>query len=470
MRRVLLGAFLVAACSPDPQTTTVDGSVDGPGNVENPCAQLALPRASTTLAVTNLAPGEMLRYNLALVRGDAVDGPVTITSANESVSWPVVGGTWKALVPLAAGCNVVTLAAGGETLRFALRFEEQTTDHLVRPVYAEGADGPGTFDAPSGIANSEADGVARVQLAAWMWQTYYAETMNRAGLGRITFRLPLDSNGRPVVSVLRSTKTVAQLRTMTGGDIWSQLYSDFSALPDRENVKDVIVTSFSHYDPGSGQVQAGAALGGGHQAMMHGADLFTWAPSLAAVAPSFVDTTAIDTSMYAVDSALRGPAFWASYTTTSGAVLHELGHTLGLPHDVDYASMMTRGFDGWNRTFMMSEPGMSPIPDSALPVGLVTYQAVWLGADRWFTQGVTADPPSGITITPSGDALVISSANGVRVVMFWDGSNSFAADEPQDATQVTYSHATLHARFPSASSLRLLVRDARGESAEYTVP
>jgi hypothetical protein len=471
MRHILVGTFLIGACSDPPQSTTADASIDSSVDAQqNPCARQALPHAETTLAVTNLAPGETLRYNLPLLRGNAVAGPVTITTASVTVSWPVVGGEWKALVPLTAGCNVVTLAADSETIQFALEFEEQTTDHYVRPVYAEGADGAGTFDAPSGISNTEADGVARVQIAAWMWQTYYAETMNRAGLGRVTFRLPLDTNGRPIVSVLRSTKTVAQLRAMTGGDVWSQLYGDFSGLPNRENVKDVVVTSFSHYDPGTMQTQASAALGGGHQAMMSGAVMFTWPPSLAAVAPAFVDTTTIDSTMFAVDSANRGPAYWASYTTTSGAMLHELGHTLGLPHDMDYASLMTRGFDGWNRTFMMSEPGTTPITDASLPVGLVKYQAVWLGADRWFTQGVAADPPTGVAISANGDTLTIASANGVRVVMFWDGNNTFAADEPQDVAQVTYSQAALHTRFPSASSIRLLVRDARGAGAEYTVP
>ena len=55
------------------------------------------------------------------------------------------------------------------------------------------------------------------------------------------------------------------------------------------------------------------------------------------------------------DSGLRGTV-WASAATGVGAMLHEMGHTFGLPHSTDGRSAMSRGFDLFNRRFVAYEP------------------------------------------------------------------------------------------------------------------
>ena len=43
-----------------------------------------------------------------------------------------------------------------------------------------------------------------------------------------------------------------------------------------------------------------------------------------------------------------------------GAMLHEVGHAHTLTHTA--TGVMSRGYNNWNRTFMVKEPGRAPIP------------------------------------------------------------------------------------------------------------
>ena len=469
-RRALL-VLVCAACHAGP------GASAGEDAASSDSSSTCGTGSSGSPQVTNLDDGTQLGYSLALLSGTAGGTEVSIASAGEVIAWPVVAGHYKALVPLAAGANTVQLTACGHTLALRLAFQPQTNDYYVRVVYVEGSNGGGTFDAPPGTPNTEADGVVRVQTAAWMWQTFYAEAMQRQGFGRTTFRLLLDANQRPVVTVARSTKTTAQLRAMTPNQIWSQLYTDFGALPNREQIKDVLILGgVSHFDPATAQLRAGGALGGGHEAMFHGADLFTWPPSVADVVPHFLDLTKVDATQLSDDSAGRH-TYWANDTTTSGAVIHELGHTLGFAHNTDYTSIMYRGFDTWNRFFMASEPasdaspGIPQIADSDLPDALVDYEAMWLAYSRWFTQVPVADPGGAVTITQSGDTVTVSSPNKLRDIIFWDDNLTFDADELKTAppSTKTYSAAQLRVRFPTATRIGLLVMDGAGKTQSFDV-
>jgi hypothetical protein len=82
--------------------------------------------------------------------------------------------------------------------------------------------------------------------------------------------------------------------------------------------------------------------------------LHTFATSIDDVEHCWNDTTKIAQGCFD-DSCYRGTN-WANYATCLGASMHEVGHSFGLPHTE--SGIMARGFDNFNRFFMISEPDL----------------------------------------------------------------------------------------------------------------
>lgn len=178
----------------------------------------------------------------------AIDGTLTVSRLDDAfppTQWPVESSHFKALVYLMPGPN---------RLRFDFTSPKLANSNSSNPIHSSyllihmmpplsspplqlvillGRDSPGTYDAvPARIEKEGNDlemAIKKFRMAAYLWQAFTAEQMYRNKLGRRVFRMEEEwvtgtSNLRDretgtmrneaKVHVLRSTKTVAELRDL----------------------------------------------------------------------------------------------------------------------------------------------------------------------------------------------------------------------------------------------------------------
>ncbi|MBC8328382.1 MAG: hypothetical protein H8E31_06505 [Planctomycetes bacterium] len=315
---------------------------------------LAQDPAGAALRTPGFEDGEVLPYDLLVLPGEGAAGEeLELVLRGESGFFPVREGRFKALAELEPGVNELLLRSGGEERRLRLVCRPLRQERAVRFVYALAADGEGRFDAPPGEPNGVESARRRIALGARLMQSFTAEKLCQAGHGRRTFRVLAGPDGAPAVEVVRSSKSAAELAGMDGYALWDHFYAELEGLAERESTIDVVLMAFSHWDAEAESYTGHTALGGGRLALFGSAQLHSWAESLAQVPARFGDARPVPAEHVRDDSCFRG-SFWANYATTLGATLHELGHCFGLPHQDE--GVMARGFDLFNRSFVVEEP------------------------------------------------------------------------------------------------------------------
>jgi len=322
------------------------------------------------ISVENLVTDELLQYPLALLKGTCHEEAShiivhDIKDPDNHLTFPAVEGKFKALWMLKKGGDTLVLNDGiNVPISFPLNYSPIESGKWIRPVYLLASDSDGTFDAPSGESNDTQSAVHRFAVGALLMQTFTAEKMSEAGYGRKTFRLQYDKRGMPKVEVIRTNNKVEDyFQTQSSkGDYayYSMVLGDLANLPERDDSKDIVIPSFTRYDGTTRTIQGHTALGTDRLGLCSSATLHTWAENIEQITDRFSDTSQIDTSDLFDDSVGRG-SHWANYATGLGATLHELGHTLGLPHTDQYHPMpktgiMWRGFDNLNLAFMVQQP------------------------------------------------------------------------------------------------------------------
>ncbi|ODV66823.1 hypothetical protein HYPBUDRAFT_204480 [Hyphopichia burtonii NRRL Y-1933] len=99
-----------------------------------------------------------------------------------------------------------------------------------------------------------------------------------------------------------------------------------------------------------------AALGGGTAevkcAIFGSHGLHSWPINFPQVTPHFLDATHLSTNEVANDCNECGTS-WECFNITLGAFMHEIGHSLGSPHQVN--GVMLRDYVWWNRSFQTRE-------------------------------------------------------------------------------------------------------------------
>ena len=317
------------------------------------------------LEITNYTDGTTIDYTVPLIRGTLENQDVTeITCENLSsqkstrvLKGSAFHGKFKVLAELVPGENELVLKAGDEEKTLKITYQRNSNPLFVRMIYHTDSTGDTTFQTP--IENDPQNFRGKFDTALKLMQTMTAEKLNDEGYGRKTFNLELDENGDVIVHVVRGKRTAAeyfQIQTEKGDGGWyDAIYREIARDYPMWNARNLVIPAYSRFDAETKTMRCHTALGGGGGLALFGSgNIFTWPDSLNDVVAAFENSTPIDTERFQDDSVGR-TCFWGAAATTIGAALHEIGHTLDLPHNTDDRDVMIRGYDQWNRLFVMRD-------------------------------------------------------------------------------------------------------------------
>ncbi|KAI1428958.1 metallopeptidase [Xylaria sp. FL1777] len=355
--------------------------------------------------VTNIRDKSTVYQKVLLVTGvigqnphPQIDGTLLVSRPDKTFPptvWPVYGARFKALVYLFPGPNTVCFEyqkpGSPKPHRSSIllyMFDPKNAPPLQLAILVA-KDSPWTFDhVPTrgqGEENSLEKAICKFRTAAYLWQSFTAEQMEKNGLGRRTFRFdeewtngtshPRDFSESTMrsearVHIIRTDQTVAEIRGLesaqqnASASRKSQLVAmATTALRDyfrmapgqRQYVATIILDS--HWDTKEQMVTGHTAFGGqvgdDLYLAMFGSHFLRYYPStISEVVQAFRDCSPTDLKIF-IDEANVAGTSWEAAAYGIGAHLHEVGHLLGSPHQEK--GIMARDFVTLGRAFLIRE-------------------------------------------------------------------------------------------------------------------
>lgn len=273
-----------------------------------------------------------------------------------------------------------------------LHYNELPENKPIHFCVVLGKDSNGSYDMPryklqrGEVANLDT-AIQRLKVAGRLMQAFTQDEFHRLGLSNRSFPFVEEiQNSQRVfgynmdsptphkevkIHVLRSPKTVEELRNpdyaqqyegaKDNGFLFSHaidLISESDLIkPYRERGTSIQCAVMYLDSTWNGNfITTHAALGGGSSevamAVFGSHGLHSYPLTFLQVGPSFVDETRLSIKEVANDSNQCSTS-WECLNICLGAFMHEIGHSLGSPHQTD--GVMLRDYIWWNRQFMTRE-------------------------------------------------------------------------------------------------------------------
>jgi hypothetical protein len=353
------------------------------------------PLSDPVPCITSHPLDSQVHSRLLLVKGTCgsnTNGEIQISSYHNNFptqSFPVRNGQFKALIHLSPGQNTIEMNFDDGSNPWISTWTVNYIPLLQNPplhlCIIVASDSPLTYDdVPDSHDPPNLDtAIRKLRLAGYLWQAYTASQMSSNGLGDRTFQLneswqrdtlsSTDQSYRSTatIRVLKSKYTTAEIRdpkraqqnknsenTNSLFDIALEAIrpefpaeqNHIAALFLDSHFENDLITGHAALGLGSVTAQHSLAIFGSHS-------LFSWPTSLENVIPCFMDERSVDTSYCGVDG--EGDKYWIACNVGIGAMMHEVGHLFGCPHQ--RSGVMMRDYIRLNRSFSVVEPPGPPV-------------------------------------------------------------------------------------------------------------
>ncbi|KAJ2809413.1 hypothetical protein H4R20_000138 [Coemansia guatemalensis] len=346
----------------------------------------------------NIRENELVHQRFLIVHGQVSsvtgnDDKIVVNHPTlPAIEFPAVDGYFKAVVGLEAGANELefeymqrnTCICKGS---LTVKMEPFTDKPALRLAVIIGKDSPKTFDAPPdsrGPGKNDLDAAIRkLRCSAYLWQAFMAEQMRREGFGFRTFNLEenyekdtmfSDDKQRMTakVHVVRSTRTVAEIRAESYAQQWKPLVGEkHKPLGQMELAQEALLKTGwfndhnvvclildSQWDKKRGIVVGHGAVGSqsrNRRLAVYGSyTTHAWPGNMHEVPARFLDTGEID-KKYVYNNEKQSSKLWQLTNIGMGEHLHMCAVTMGPTNSP--SGIASRGYQNLNRAFMAREPG-----------------------------------------------------------------------------------------------------------------
>ncbi|CCG84019.1 protein of unknown function [Taphrina deformans PYCC 5710] len=440
---------------------------------------MIIPTRDRIPCITSILPSTTVHTRLLLVCGEVphtAEGEVQITPHRRHIPTQKVAvrnNIFKALIPLCPGDNEIELLYYCRESRrpysslFYCTYIPLLQNPPLKLVIIVGSDSPGIYDdAPNAKhAPTLETAIKKLRFAGYMWAAYTALEMAAAGFDQRTFRLDEawlpDSISNQCssytqtanIQVLRAKYTTAEIRDPdkaqqnkgagAAGGLFDIALQTLSANPATNGPKEYVAAMFldAHFDPTSGLITGHAALGGGtaqHSLAIFGShSLFSWPTCLEELEDCLTDTRPVDRRHCGVDG--EGRLYFAACTVGMGAMMHEVGHLFGCPHQE--SGVMLRDYPRIHRSLTALDPASA---DQVVGAGTCHWHR--LDLLRFLSHPSFALPldaavvrDDSFSVLPSPAGLSITSRGTIAVIEYYSTGHEF----PRGRVEVHDTHVFL---------------------------